>query len=114
MGDEQPNKADIGKVISLVNVDIGRLGMLPNILTAVFESPIRIAISAYFLFDVLGLGGFVGYTMLFVVRVLYSDCFCLIAEDCLSQATPFTAWLMGKMMKQIGVVSEQRGATLCG
>jgi len=81
VGDEQPNKADIGKVISLVNVDIGRLGMLPNILTAVFESPIRIAISAYFLFDVLGLGGFVGYTMLFVVRVLFSDCFCLIAED---------------------------------
>ena len=67
-GDEQPNNADIGKIISLVNVDAGRLGKLPSILTVVFESPVRIFIGAYFLFDVLGFAGFVGYTILIAVR----------------------------------------------
>ncbi|KAH7100175.1 P-loop containing nucleoside triphosphate hydrolase protein [Auriculariales sp. MPI-PUGE-AT-0066] len=87
--EEGGGSADVGKIISLVNVDVNRLHLVPILLTTIFETPVSVAITAVFLYDTLGYSGFVGFIMLIVVM-------------------PFTAWITAKMMAQIHAVSNQR------
>ena len=67
--DEGPASADMGKLVSLLSVDVERVEFLPLIITSACRTPLNIIIAGAFLYSILGYSAFVGYIMFFVVCV---------------------------------------------
>ncbi|KZV94275.1 P-loop containing nucleoside triphosphate hydrolase protein [Exidia glandulosa HHB12029] len=70
-GKPDTRAADMGKLVSLVSVDVVRLNYAPIILEVMGETPFIIAITAWFLYSLIGYSAFVGYAF-FIGALPYS------------------------------------------
>ncbi|KZV99859.1 hypothetical protein EXIGLDRAFT_668146 [Exidia glandulosa HHB12029] len=66
-GKPDTRAADMGKLVSLVSVDVTRLNDAAMILNIIAEVPFIVGISAWFLYSLIGYSAFVGYVMLLLV-----------------------------------------------
>ncbi|KZV81212.1 P-loop containing nucleoside triphosphate hydrolase protein [Exidia glandulosa HHB12029] len=66
-GKPDTRAADMGKLVSLVSVDVVRINYAPMILDMLADVPFVIGITAWFLYSLLGYSAFVGYVFLLVV-----------------------------------------------
>ncbi|EJD41418.1 hypothetical protein AURDEDRAFT_115494 [Auricularia subglabra TFB-10046 SS5] len=68
----ETRSADLGKLVSLVSVDVVRLGLAPIILDVIGETPLTIVVAGWFLYSLIGYSAFVGYaTFIFFLPMSY-------------------------------------------
>ncbi|EJD49833.1 P-loop containing nucleoside triphosphate hydrolase protein [Auricularia subglabra TFB-10046 SS5] len=80
-GKETVGGADMGKITSLISNDSSHFGYFMNIYTQVIQAPLAIALSATFLYRLMGWSAFVGYAALllatpanhFLMKFMYSQ-----------------------------------------
>ncbi|EJD42543.1 P-loop containing nucleoside triphosphate hydrolase protein [Auricularia subglabra TFB-10046 SS5] len=80
-GKETAGGADLGKITSLVSNDSSHFGYFMNIYSQVIQAPLAIALSATFLYRLMGWSAFVGYAALllatpanhFLMKFMYSQ-----------------------------------------
>ncbi|PVF92969.1 hypothetical protein CPB86DRAFT_743436 [Serendipita vermifera] len=63
-GDQQKAGADIGKIVNMMSTDAGRISNTASALTMLYGAPLELIIGAIFLYQLLGISGFAGFTVL--------------------------------------------------
>ncbi|CAG8741952.1 12105_t:CDS:2, partial [Acaulospora colombiana] len=62
--DQQKAGADIGKIVNMMSTDAGRISNTASALTMLYGAPLELIIGAIFLYQLLGISGFAGFTVL--------------------------------------------------